>query len=102
MMMCNIVYRKVKMNYIGWIMLMVVLSIDDTNAVPLSGFISYGLRNGDQSFSGLHRAASFAISISPSIPYFNESLQYHICKLSYSIYVSLVSKCVSYSVQIVL
>ena len=73
-MMCNIVYRKVKMNnYIGWIMLMVVLSIDDTNAVPLSGFVSYGLRNGDQSFSGLHRAASFAISISPSIPYFNES-----------------------------
>lgn len=94
MMMCNIVYRKVKMNYIGWIMLMVVLSIDDTNAVPLSGFVSYGLRNGDQSFSGLHRGASFAISISPSIPYFNESYS--------TIYVSSLSKCVSYSVQIVL
>ena len=95
MMMCNIVYRKVKMNnYIGWIMLMVVLSIDDTSAVPISGFVSFGQGNGDQSFSGLHRGASFAISISPSIPYFNESYS--------TIYVSSLSKCVSYSVQIVL
>ena len=60
-------------NYFSWILLTVILSIDYTNAVPLSGFYSFGPSNDDQQFSGLHRAASFAISISPSIPYFNET-----------------------------
>ena len=60
-------------NYFSWILLSIILSINCTNAVPLSGFIPFGQNNGDQQFSGVHRAASFAISISPSILYFNET-----------------------------
>ena len=70
-------------NYIGWIGLIAILIIDCTNAVPRSDFISFGQSHGDSQFSGIHRAASFAIEISPRIPYFNETYN--------EIFVSLVS-----------
>ena len=66
-----------------WIGLIALLIINYSNAVPLSDFIAFGQSNGDSSFSRIHRAASFRISISPTLPYFNETYN--------EIYVSLVS-----------
>ena len=71
------------LNYGGWILLSCILIIDYSNAVPLSDFISFGQSSGDLQFSGIHLAASPAIAVSPSIPYFNGAYS--------NIYVSLVS-----------
>ena len=66
------VYRKVKMHrYISWIGLIALINY--ANAVPLSGFISFGRSAGDRQFSRIYRAASFEISITPEFPYFNET-----------------------------
>ena len=70
-------------NNIVWIGLIAFLIISDSNAVPLSDFIAFGRSYGDSSFSRIHRTASFNISISPKLPYFNETYS--------GIFVSLVS-----------
>ena len=70
--------------YTSWIILIAATLITTySDAIPLSGFISFGQSSGDLYFSQIRRAASSAISVSPRLPYFN---------LTYSsIYVSLMS-----------
>ena len=55
----------------NWIL--VILIMDCSNAVPLSGFMPFGQSSGDLSFSEVYLAASGTFKISPSIPYFNET-----------------------------
>ena len=66
--------------YHYWILLNVILTFGYSNAVPLSEFIPFGQNNGDLFFSGIHRGATQAISISPRLPYFTQTFS--------SIYVS--------------
>ena len=68
--------------YFTWILFNVILIFGYSIAVPLSDFIAFGQDSGDQFFSGIHRGATPAISISPRLPYF--TLTYN------NIYVSLV------------
>ena len=78
--------------YTSWMVLIAAtLMTTCSDAIPLTDFISFGQSNGDTYFSRVHRAASFAITISPRFPYFN---------LTYgNIYVSLILCCMKISIN---